>query len=82
MFSVGHVSYRYGQSNALYDDAQLVGRVTVVVVRQILHELSQVYFWLGLLLPKDTQLLKNRTREDTFRKNYQSGKVLKRQNDF
>lgn len=47
------MSYRYGQPNAVYPDTQLVGRVTVVVVSQILHELCQVYFWLALLPPKD-----------------------------
>lgn len=38
------MTYRYGERNAVYSDTQLVGRVTVVVVSQMLHELCQIYF--------------------------------------
>lgn len=38
------MTYRYGERNAVYSDTQLVGRVTVVVISQMLHELCQIYF--------------------------------------
>lgn len=38
------MTYGYWERNAAYSDTQLVGRVTVVVVSQMLHELCQIYF--------------------------------------
>lgn len=42
------MTYRYGQRNAVYSDTQLVGRVTVIVVSQMLHELCQIHFRFAL----------------------------------
>lgn len=60
----------------MYPDAQLVGRFTVVVVSQILHELSQVYFGLALLPPKNAKLLKNGNRVDVIFNKIQSRAAL------
>ncbi len=69
---MGHVSYRYGQPNAVYPDTKLVGSFTVVVVSQILHKLSQIYFWFTLLLPENAKLLNNGKRVETLRHYHKS----------
>lgn len=48
------MTYRYAERNAVYSDTQLVGRVTVVVVSQMLHELCQIHSPLALF-PKIIQ---------------------------
>lgn len=70
MLQYAFLSYRNGQPNAVYPDTQLVGRVTVVMVGQVLHKLCQVYFWLTLRLPKNTELLNKGNNVDQFRQNH------------
>ena len=60
--SVGGVSHRDGQAQAVDPDAQLVGRLTAVLVGQVLHELGQVHLLLGVLPAEMAQALRKRRR--------------------
>jgi len=56
------VSYPNGQAEAMYPDAQLVRRFTVVVISQILQKLSQIQLLFGLLPPESANLLNKGNR--------------------
>lgn len=56
-------TYGYGQTHAVYTNAQFVGRVTAILVRQVLHKLSQVHLGLILFPPEHTQTLEGGDRK-------------------
>lgn len=58
------LSYRYWKANAVNSDTELVGRLAVVVVGQILHELRQVHSRFRLLLSEHAKVL-NREKKDS-----------------
>lgn len=51
------VSYRYWKADGVNSDTEFIGRLTVVVVGQILHELRQVHSRFSLLPSEHAKVL-------------------------